>query len=174
VVKQRESLRDCWGTPPEVVDALARRHAGGAFDLDVCASPWNAKCAEYFDRGQNGLTMPWHGFAFCNPPFSRIPKWVTRAIRAIHGGRDADQRAEGALLLLPARTDMDWFVELSRAAVIEPVIGRIPFIPPPGVSAGTNSGPERYVVAVLRRPFRVREHVSGRQEGRHVSALSPR
>lgn len=50
------------------------------FDLDVCATPDNAKCATYFTKAQDGLKQEWRGKCWTNPPYGReISAWVKKA-----------------------------------------------------------------------------------------------
>lgn len=51
----------------------------GPFDLDVCATPQNAKCEEYYTKEQDGLKCLWYGKVWCNPPYSNIRPWVCKA-----------------------------------------------------------------------------------------------
>lgn len=94
------SNKDLWETPQEFFNKLdAEFH----FDLDVCAIPSNAKCQRYYTPEDDGLSQPWEGRVWCNPPYGRqISKWVQKA---------AQSAAEGAIvvMLLPARTDTKWF-----------------------------------------------------------------
>lgn len=63
-----------WGTPPEVLEALAKRW--GRFCLDVCASDSNAKAPAYITKEINALAVDWTQHAvpgrtvFLNPPYS--------------------------------------------------------------------------------------------------------
>lgn len=58
-----------WYTPQWIVD-IAVKLMGG-IDLDPCAAPdtpaWNAAPAHYTPK-HDGLSYPWHGRAFINPP----------------------------------------------------------------------------------------------------------
>lgn len=89
-----------WETPQEFFDELdAEFH----FDLDVCALPENAKCARYFTPEDDGLSQPWNGVCWCNPPYgSKVGEWVRRA-------RFASAVGATVVMLLPARTDTRWF-----------------------------------------------------------------
>lgn len=42
-----------WATPRQFFNDMEDRL--GPFDLDVCATPQNAKCAEFFTAEQDGL-----------------------------------------------------------------------------------------------------------------------
>ena len=71
------SKTDVWETPQDLFDRL---HAIHNFTLDVCALPENAKCEKYFTPEMNGLSYPWRGVCWMNPPYGReIGKWVKKA-----------------------------------------------------------------------------------------------
>ena len=94
------SATDLWETPQDFFDQLDKEFD---FDLDTCALEGNAKCTNYYTPEQDGLSLPWTGTVWCNPPYGRqIGKWVEKAARSA---------AEGAtvVMLLPARTDTRWF-----------------------------------------------------------------
>jgi phage N-6-adenine-methyltransferase len=99
-------------TPPELFESLDERFS---FNLDVCATPANAKCQQFYTEhayhdtvevqpGLNGLTGNWAGArAFCNPPFSDIVSWVLKAW---------DSDADLVVMLVPAtRTEQPWWQE---------------------------------------------------------------
>ena len=71
------SETDKWATPQDFFNELDREFG---FNLDVCALPGNAKTTRYYTPEQDGLTQPWEGVVWCNPPYGRqICKWVERA-----------------------------------------------------------------------------------------------
>lgn len=94
------SKSDLWETPQDLFDKL---DAEFRFTLDVCALPENAKCPKYYTPEQDGLSQPWTGVVWCNPPYGRdVGAWVRKA---------AQSALEGAtvVMLLPARTDTAWY-----------------------------------------------------------------
>jgi phage N-6-adenine-methyltransferase len=109
------------GTDPAFIAALETRF--GAFDLDVAAAPHNAKAPTYYTREQDGLTQPWHGLVWCNPPYSDCGAWVRKAWQEWnptgadsaldhhwHFARDASPYR--IVMLLPAnRTEQAWWQE---------------------------------------------------------------
>lgn len=86
-----------WGTPQALFDQLDKEFH---FDLDVCATPENAKCEKFFTKEDDGLAQEWNGMVWCNPPYGKeIVKWV-----------EACTSYEGSsVMLVPARTDTRWF-----------------------------------------------------------------
>ena len=94
------SATDNWATPQNFFDKL---NAEFHFDLDVCADEINHKCDRYYTKEQDGLTMPWKGIVWCNPPYGReIGQWVRKALFASVNGATV-------VMLIPARTDTKWF-----------------------------------------------------------------
>lgn len=133
------SKTDLWATPQDFFDALdAEFH----FTLDVCALPENAKCEKFYTPDMDGLSQPWKGRVWCNPPYGReIGQWVRKAFFAfISGG------AEVVVMLLPARTDTRWFHEyIYNKAEIRFIKGRLKF------GGSTNSAPFPSMVVVFRK-----------------------
>lgn len=66
-----------WETPLDFFKVLdAEFH----FDVDVCATPENAKCTEYYTKADDGLEKTWMGSCWMNPPYGRgIGKWMKKA-----------------------------------------------------------------------------------------------
>lgn len=73
---------DEWYTPPWLFDALGLR-----FDVDVCAPVDSQLRTVPADRvytiDDDGLTQPWDGLIWCNPPYSNPTPWAERMIE--HG-----------------------------------------------------------------------------------------
>ena len=89
-------INDEWLTPPEIVDAV------GPFDLDPCAPinrPWDT-AAHHYTLVDDGLSQPWFGRVWLNPPFGRKEpeKWIKRMVEHNCG-----------TLLFPARTETRLF-----------------------------------------------------------------
>lgn len=133
------SKTDEWSTPQDLFDKLNEEFH---FDLDVCASETNHKCALYYDRKQDGLKMPWkEHVVWCNPPYGReIGKWVHAAIlEHITNGTTI-------VMLLPARTDTKWFHDdILGWAEIRFLRGRLKF------GGSKNSAPFPSMLAIYRK-----------------------
>ncbi len=114
------SKTDLWETPQDFFDKLDSEFS---FDLDACALPENAKCAAYFDPEQDGLSQPWRGTVWCNPPYGRqIGKWVKKAAESAMAGATV-------VMLLPARTDTKWFHQyIYGKSEIRFIPGRLKFL----------------------------------------------
>jgi phage N-6-adenine-methyltransferase len=47
------------------------------FELDVCATKENAKCAHFYTKEDKLLIQKWApSRCFMNPPYSNIPRWL--------------------------------------------------------------------------------------------------
>ena len=97
------SDRQDWGTPPDFFARADR--SWGPFDLDVCATTDNARCARYFSPDDDGLARPWSGRCWMNPPYGRaVPAWLAKAV--------AEAESGNALLvaaLIASRTGASWW-----------------------------------------------------------------
>ena len=97
------------GTDPEFIAKLEERF--GKFDLDVAAAEHNKKAPLYYTKERDGLSLPWRGKVWCNPPYSDIRPWVQKAwlewrLRRYHCGPDL------IVMLLPAnRVEQKWWQE---------------------------------------------------------------
>lgn len=111
-----------WATPRSFFQALdAEFH----FNLDPCATPENAKCADFYTIENDGLTQDWGGRrVFCNPPYGRaIAAWVRKCYE------EAQKPNTLVVLLIPARTDTEYFHKYiyHKAWEIRFVRGRLHF-----------------------------------------------
>jgi hypothetical protein len=113
-----------WLTPPHVLDAL------GPFDLDPCAvsepRPWPT-AAHHYTVEDDGLSKPWFGRVFMNPPYGGpaiVRPWLRRMVD--HGR---------GIALIFARTETEAFFDFvwragTAALFLE---GRLTFHYPDGV-----------------------------------------
>lgn len=112
------SATDLWATPQTFYDGVAERFA---FDLDVCATPDNAKCGRYFTKADDGLAQDWRGTCWMNPPYGReIGKWMQKAYESSLAGATV-------VCLVPARTDTAWWHDYATKGRIEFIRGRLKF-----------------------------------------------
>lgn len=110
-------------TPKDFFQAVAAEF--GPFDLDVCATPANAKVEHYFinDGILGGLGETWTGRVWMNPPYGPkvIGEWVRKAYESAQAGATV-------VCLLPSRTDTTWWHRYClRASEIRFVQGRLRF-----------------------------------------------
>jgi hypothetical protein len=109
---------------PQVVIAAAI-DCLGEIDLDPCSNEGepNVPAAAHFTIRDNGLTRPWAGRVYMNPPYGReIDDWVAKLVAEYTTGKVVE-----AIALLPARTDTQWFQRL-REYYCCFITGRLTFI----------------------------------------------
>lgn len=108
-------------TPPDFFARLSRIFR---FTLDVCAIPENAKCENFYTPEIDGLSQPWKGGVWCNPPYGReIGRWTSKAVEEIQ-----KDYCDFIVMLLPARTDTSWFQrDVLNKASLHFVRGRLKF-----------------------------------------------
>jgi hypothetical protein len=137
-------------TPKWITDAL------GPFDLDPCAAdprPWDIAKTNYA-LPQNGLTLPWFGRVWLNPPFDRreVGRWLTKMSRHNNG-----------IALLHARTETAWFEPIwNRAKAILFMDNRIKFCRPDGTVQAANSGAPAILVAFGSQNVAILNAIPGR------------
>lgn len=130
------SNTDNWATPQNYFDQ-ANKEFG--FEIDVCATPDNAKCLKYFSPQEDGLCQKWMGVCWMNPPYGRtIKKWIEKAYNSMKEGATV-------VCLLPARTDTAWFHNyIIGKAEIRFIKGRLKF------GGSKNSAPFPSMLVVFR------------------------
>lgn len=73
---QEMLTKDDYYTPAFVFERM-----GITFDIDVCAPPsgipW-IPAARYFTKEDDGLSRPWEGRVWMNPPYSQATAWVDK------------------------------------------------------------------------------------------------
>ena len=134
------SKTDQWATPQWFFDRL---NSEFKFTLDPCADEFNHKCQKYFTKEQDGLFKDYSGeVVFCNPPYGReIWFWVKKCFDEVYFGN-----CPCAVMLIPARTDTQWFHEfIYKKAEIRFIKGRLKF------GGSKNSAPFPSMVVVFRK-----------------------
>lgn len=138
VTLERDDSRatDDWISPRWLLDRL------GDFDLDPCAcdpQPWPAARQSY-TRIQDGLTLPWRGLVYCNPPYHRdtLSQWIGRLADHDHG-----------VALIFARTETSVFHThvWPRARTMLFFRGRLRFYRPDGSIGAENAGGPSVLIA---------------------------
>jgi phage N-6-adenine-methyltransferase len=104
-----------WTTPRELFDHF---DALFNFEIDLCASPENALCKEFFTEADDALTKSWEGkTCFLNPPFGLTKKFVEAA---------CEETAKGAtvVMIIPANLNTnywhDYLLDNDRVELIFP------------------------------------------------------
>jgi hypothetical protein len=106
-----------WYTPGWVFERIDM-----TFDLDPCSPAggldW-VPAARHYALPQDGLSMPWIGRIWCNPPYGpATEKWLRRM----------GQHRNGMALVF-ARTDTEWFhASVVAADAILFIAGRVKFV----------------------------------------------
>lgn len=113
------SETDNWSTPQDLFDHWNSVYS---FELDVCASPDNAKCEAYFTKEQDGLSQDWSNkVCWMNPPYGReISKWMKKAY-------ESKQQGATVVCLVPARTDTAWWHDYAAKGAVHFLRGRLKF-----------------------------------------------
>jgi phage N-6-adenine-methyltransferase len=110
------STNQAWETPVALLETL--HGVFGRFDLDPCAprrSRARVRARVHLTEEDDGLSVPWRGTVFVNPPYGRtLATWVAKARSEVESGR-----AKTVVALLPARPDTNYWHEhvAGRAAV---------------------------------------------------------
>ena len=122
-----------WLTPPHIVDDL------GPFDMDPCAAPGWPTAKRHIILPEDGLTTPWEGRIWLNPPYG-MEAWTWLDRLAAHGTGTA---------LIFARTETAGFVRevWGKASALRFLHGRLHFHYPDGTRAAANSGAPSVLVA---------------------------
>lgn len=113
-----------WYTPPTYT--LAARQLMGAIDLDPasCAKANEfVQARHYYTREENGLTLPWFGRIFLNPPFGRTVMGRGSNLKHFCNKLESEYLAgnvEQAILLVPANTATSWFIPLWNRPICFP------------------------------------------------------
>lgn len=131
------SKSEMWSTPQDFFDKLDREFC---FTLDSCATAENAKCEKFFSPEDDGLSKPWSGVVWCNPPYCRqTGKWVKKAYE------ESKSNGSTVVMLLPCRPDVSWFHDyILGKAEIRFVRGRLKF------GGCKNSAPFPSMVVIFR------------------------
>lgn len=107
---------DTWYTPRSIFVALGLR-----FTIDVAAPPGGVPWVpadRYFTEADDGLTMPWKGPVWCNPPYSSPAMWSYRMVEHRNG-----------VLLIPGDTSTEHTQRvLENAGAVCFIAGRLRFV----------------------------------------------
>jgi phage N-6-adenine-methyltransferase len=116
-----------WQTPTRLLEALYE--AFGIFDVDPCSPTTNrasapVKARVHYTAADDGLSLPWHGTVFINPPYGRaLRMWVAKAEAEVLCGN-----ASTVVALIPARTDTRyWHEHVAGNATVFFLRGRLTF-----------------------------------------------
>jgi phage N-6-adenine-methyltransferase len=118
-----------YGTPPWLVDAIARSDFGGKPpSLDVCAEKWSAKAPRFWSKKEDGLRQSWStpagGWVWCNPPYANQVAWLEAAAGAAMRGHNV------ACLVLASTSAAYWRPLVWQRGTCDLFEGRIAFLDP--------------------------------------------
>jgi phage N-6-adenine-methyltransferase len=119
------STHHAWETPAALLEAL--HGVFGRFDLDPCAARKTrvaVRARTHYTVEDDGLSLPWHGTVFVNPPYGRtLAAWIAKAHQEAASGR-----ARLVVALLPARPDTRyWHEDIAGSATVYFLRGRLRF-----------------------------------------------
>lgn len=130
--REQSSVGDCqifvsqesdeWATPPEFVRPLA--DAVGGFDLDPASGAERSPVArKTYTEADDGLTPPWFGTVWCNPPYSEMDAWTRKAVN--EANRD---EVDAILYLCKGDSSTEWWqLAASEASALAMIDGRLSF-----------------------------------------------
>jgi phage N-6-adenine-methyltransferase len=129
------SGNDEWGTPREYVEAA--RKVLGRIDLDPATSPLaqeTVRAARFYTKADDGLTKPWRGRVWLNPPYSSglVEPFMAKLCQHVEAGE-----VTAAVTLTNNCTETKWFrpaAALARAACFPD--GRVKFLNEKGQPTG--------------------------------------
>ena len=125
-----------WYTPSWIVWRV--KHVLGSIDLDPASCPgaqFTVRAKEYFNKEQDGLSRPWHGNVFLNPPYTRgiIDRFINKLSRERYSGR-----VKKAIVITNNSTDTGWGQSiLMEADAVCFLNKRVHFVSEDGQSKGT-------------------------------------
>jgi hypothetical protein len=114
---------DDWYTPPEIFMGLKL-----FFDLDPCSPGYGhwVPALKVYTKEQDGLTQPWEGLVFMNPPFGGRNEHVPWLLKFFEHGN--------GVAIVRAYTSSDWWhAHMHHAETILFPRGKTKFIPAPSL-----------------------------------------
>lgn len=112
-------------TPKKIIDAAIR--VMGAIDLDPCSNSKetpNVPALDHYTSADDGLSMPWFGRVYMNPPYGRVIGGWTEKLAAEYEVGNVTE----AIALVPGRIDTQWWQALGENYHACFVTGRLTFI----------------------------------------------
>jgi phage N-6-adenine-methyltransferase len=103
---------DEWSSPRELVEPLDDAVSG--FDLDPCSGAESSPfAAETYTAADDGLSQPWHGDVWVNPPYSEMAEWTGKAVTEA-----AQDRTDTICYLCKGDSSTDWWQKAAWAAEV--------------------------------------------------------
>ncbi len=85
---ERQITADDFYTGETIIRAV-RQTFGGVIDLDPASHPIAnevVQATQFYGKAENGLTKPWAGNVWLNPPFSQWKLWVAKILAELDAG----------------------------------------------------------------------------------------
>lgn len=124
--QRRGKSKQTFGTPPEVLLAVQRQF--GTIGIDLAATSDNAVCSNFISPDQDSLKQDWTNIflrpgeiAWVNPPFSALAPWAEQLATVRFMPR-------WTLMLCPASSSCNWWLEHVKHKVIELSTPRMQFV----------------------------------------------
>jgi hypothetical protein len=122
-----------WYTPAEIIERV--RTALGSITLDPASDPipqaW-VQAEHYFTLADDGLSKPWFGRVFLNPPYNGSSgRWAAKLIDEYRAGR-----VEQAIMLINSAHGYRWYENLWTSFPVCCLRDRLRFIKPNGETGG--------------------------------------
>ena len=116
------SETDEWATPPDFLRPL--KESVGGFDLDAAAGAEESPIAEHaYSEDDDGLSEPWFGTVWVNPPYSAMEEWTQKVVSELH--RDD---VDTILYLCKGDSSTDWWhTALAESTIIGMLDERLSF-----------------------------------------------
>jgi phage N-6-adenine-methyltransferase len=113
------AIKDSWQTPKSLFDKLNQEFK---FICDVAASDDNHLVDAYFTIEDDALTGDWLSVNWCNPNYSNIGPWISKAI-------EQHKQGKTIVMLVPSDTSVKWFKEAYDSCNdVRFISGRLSFI----------------------------------------------
>lgn len=129
------TMTDTWLTPQWIINAI------GISDLDPCGwapggLPIVKTAQNYITEIENGLSIPWSGSVFCNPPYSDLKTWLEKCSE-YHCNTGAQ-----VIVLCFVRSETKAFQQNIKSATgINLINKRIKFLDSSGQEKGNGNAP---------------------------------
>lgn len=141
-----------WYTPSEFVEAA--RQAMGNIDIDPASSAIaneTVKADKFFTKKDDGLSQPWYGAVWCNPPYAQplIAQFAEAIVSRYESGE-----IQQACVLVNNATETKWFQYLlSVANMVCFPASRIRFISPDNKKSAPLQGQAIIYIGTRRSEF---------------------
>jgi phage N-6-adenine-methyltransferase len=129
-----------WATPQDFFDAVSKQF--GPFDIDLAATPDNAKCERFINGDTTDSLAPdveWvnseHTSCWLNPPFGNIAEWIEKAYYEAQ-----KEPCVKIVVLCRIAPSTKWWMDYVIKSHMVLLLGgkRVQFVPPRGIKKTSN------------------------------------